>query len=203
MRIDPVEAAEKAASLQNIIQRGKEEQPGPMKGVKPLDRAGVMPSEGVTPPQQAAKTPDGRIPFTEGRVRGADYDEEVKDMKRMGAIRCATCENRKYQDGSNDPGVSFQSPQRISPQASVGKVRSHENEHVRRESAKAGREDREVVSQSVSIHMSTCPECGRSYASGGVTKTVTRADNNDNAFMKDMKDFMAGHFGNYMDAQSR
>ena len=48
-------------------------------------------------------------------------------------------------------------------------------EHVYREQAKAQREDREVVSQSVTYHTAICPECGKAYVSGGTTRTVTAA----------------------------
>ena len=44
-----------------------------------------------------------------------------------------------------------------------------------REQAKAQREGREVVSQSVSLHTAICPECGKVYVSGGTTRTTTRA----------------------------
>ena len=54
-------------------------------------------------------------------------------------------------------------------------VRGHEMEHVVREQAKAQREDRKVVSQSVTYRTAICPECGKSYVSGGTTRTVTAA----------------------------
>ena len=44
------------------------------------------------------------------------------------------------------------------------------------EQAKAQREDRKVVSQSVTLHTDICPECGKSYISGGTTRTVTKAN---------------------------
>ena len=94
--------------------------------------------------------------------------------------QCQTCARRKYQDGSDDPGVSFKTPTTISAGAAPAAVRGHEQQHVVREQAKAEREDRRVVSQSVSIHTDICPECGRVYVSGGTTKTVTAADNTDN-----------------------
>jgi NMD protein affecting ribosome stability and mRNA decay len=53
-------------------------------------------------------------------------------------------------------------------------VMAHEQEHVSNEQAKADREGREVVSQTVSVSMAMCPECGRMYASGGETRTVTK-----------------------------
>lgn len=88
---------------------------------------------------------------------------------------CQTCKERKYQDGSNDPGVSFKTPSRIAPEMAGAAVRGHEMEHVVREQAKAQREGRRVISQSVSIHTAICPECGKAYISGGTTRTTTAA----------------------------
>ena len=93
-----------------------------------------------------------------------------------GVEECETCKSRKYQDGSNDPGVSFKTPTHVSRAQSGAAVRAHEGEHVNREQAKAEREDREVVSQSVQIHTSVCPECGKSYVSDGTTRTTTRSE---------------------------
>ena len=90
--------------------------------------------------------------------------------------QCETCEKRKYQDGSDDMGVSFQTPTRIAPEQVASAVRGHEQEHVVREQAKAQREDRRVVSQSVTLHTDICPECGKTYISGGTTRTVTAAE---------------------------
>ena len=90
--------------------------------------------------------------------------------------KCQTCEKRKYQDESDDMGVSFQTPTNISPEQAAAAVRGHENEHVVREQAKARMEDRKVVSQSVTLHTDICPECGKAYISGGTTRTVTAAD---------------------------
>ncbi len=97
-----------------------------------------------------------------------------KKLKMLGVMTCETCDSRKYQDGSDDPGVSFKTPQHISPETSAATVMGHEQEHVVREQAKATQEDREVVSQSVTLHGSVCPECGRSYIAGGKTRTVTK-----------------------------
>lgn len=100
------------------------------------------------------------------------YDE--KTLKKMGIEECSTCENRKYQDGSDDSGVSFQSPTHVSASESFSAVSSHEQEHVVREQAEAKRNNGEVLSQSVIIKSAICPECGTSYSSGGVTKTTVR-----------------------------
>lgn len=93
---------------------------------------------------------------------------------------CQTCQERKYQDGSDDPGVSFKSPTQLTPEEAATAVRGHEMEHVVRNQAKAAREDREIVSQSIVIHTDICPECGRVYTSGGTTTTVTKGNSTPN-----------------------
>ncbi len=130
--------------------------------------------KGVDPVEYAVKM---RIQYVgdqtaEGaeEVSGKQIDS-VQEAAKEG--ECQTCEQRKYQDGSDDMGVSFQTPTKISPEAAGAAVRGHEQEHVSREQAKAKREGKEVVSQSVVIHTSVCPECGKVYVSGGTTKTTT------------------------------
>lgn len=88
---------------------------------------------------------------------------------------CQTCKNRKYQDGSNDPGVSYKTPTRISPERAAFAIRSHEAEHVAHARVEALKEDKEIVSQSVSYRTGICPECGRTYMAGGNTRTVFRS----------------------------
>ena len=108
--------------------------------------------------------------------------EEAKSAREvMEESECQTCKERKYQDGSDDPGVSFKTPTNIAPDQAAAAVRGHENEHVVREQAKARQEGRKVVSQSVTYHMGICPECGKVYVSGGETRTVTKADNSQQA----------------------
>lgn len=110
------------------------------------------------------------------------YDD--KTLKQLGVVECATCASRQYQDGSNDPGVSFKTPTHISPENSAQAVMSHEQEHVVRNQSKAAAEDRQVISQSVTIHSAICPECGKSYTSGGTTKTVTAGKNPNTPYQK-------------------
>ena len=98
---------------------------------------------------------------------------DANSPEKTGPVECQTCKNRKYQDGSNDPGVSFKTPGHIDPGSAQSVVRGHEQEHVSNERAKAQSSDRRIVSQSVSLFTSICPECGRAYVSGGVTRTVT------------------------------
>jgi ribosomal protein L32 len=95
-----------------------------------------------------------------------------------GVTECQTCKSRKYQDRSNDPSVSFQSPTHISPGQSGLAVASHEGEHVAHEQANAKREGRKVVSQTVTLSTSICPECGCTYISGGVTRSITKNEGN-------------------------
>lgn len=115
--------------------------------------------------------------FIKGETARMEHLKSVyseKALKQLGVIECETCSNRRYIDGSNDPGVSFKTPTHISPEQSMGAVIGHEMEHVQNEQAKAKSNNAEVVSQSVSIHRSVCPECGTSYVSGGLTKTVVK-----------------------------
>lgn len=102
----------------------------------------------------------------------AAYGE--KKLKALGLIECTTCAERRYVDGSNDGSVSFKTPGKISPEASAAVVMGHEMEHVSNEKADAAAEDREIVSQSVSLQTAICPECGKSYVAGGTTRTVTK-----------------------------
>ena len=94
---------------------------------------------------------------------------------RVGSEECRTCAARRYMDRSNDGSVSFQTPTHVSPEQSFAAVRGHEQEHVTNEKTRAGKESREVVQSSVTIHYAICPECGRPYAAGGETKTVTKS----------------------------
>ena len=116
----------------------------------------------------------------EGPAQGAESAQ-----KALEEGECKTCEERKYQDGSDDMGVSFQTPTNIKPEQAASAVRGHEMEHVVREQAKADREGRKVVSQSVTMHTEICPECGKSYVSGGTTRTVTKAET-ENDFQQDL-----------------
>lgn len=118
---------------------------------------------------------------TSAQAACADADVPTTEQEPMKSARevfeegeCQTCENRKYQDGSDDPGVSFKTATKLSPEEAATAVRGHEMEHVVREQAKAAREDREVISQSVTIKTAICPECGTVYTSGGTTRTVTK-----------------------------
>ena len=100
--------------------------------------------------------------------------------------RCETCDSRRYQDDSDDPSVSFQTPTHIRPEQSAAMVRSHEYEHVANEQTKADRDGRRVISQGVTLASSICPECNRPYISGGTTRTVTADDNRETPEISDL-----------------
>jgi len=116
------------------------------------------------------------LPGTKDADKADGADEAKSPQEEMEEAECQTCKNRKYQDGSDDPGVSFKTATNVAPEMAASAVRGHENEHVVRERAKAEQEDRKVVSQSVTMHTEICPECGDVYVSGGTTRTVTKAD---------------------------
>lgn len=107
---------------------------------------------------------------------GMSESEKKRRFDSFEDSECQTCENRRYVDVSDDPGVSFQSPTHISPSAAGSAVRAHENQHVTRNRNEAEKNGKQIVSQTVTIHTAVCPECGKTYVAGGVTKTVTKAD---------------------------
>lgn len=137
--------------------------------------------QGAADPAEMAVRMRIQYPGQEGEAN-AQAQQEIQPAEEAKSAQevyeegqCQTCAERKYQDGSDDMGVSFQTPTKLSPDQAATAVRGHEMEHVVREQAKAQREDRKVVSQSVTLHTDICPECGRVYISGGVTNTTTAA----------------------------
>lgn len=91
---------------------------------------------------------------------------------------CETCRNRKYVDVSAESDVSFQTPGHISPGASAAVVGSHEREHVANAVQKASKPGAKLVSATVRLITSVCPECGRRYVAGGVTNTLIQYSKN-------------------------
>lgn len=114
-----------------------------------------------------------------------ELEEKVKKRTDPNT-ECETCKNRKYVDGS-DEMVSFKTAQHI-PQAAVAtRVRAHEQEHVSNAYTKAAQDNGKVLQASVAIHTAICPECGRTYVSGGTTTTRIAYYNEDNPYQKDLK----------------
>ncbi len=121
-----------------------------------------------------------------GVVRNPGESTERKPGHRSSPAECETCKNRKYQDGS-DEMVSFKSPTHVSPDAAASRVRAHEQEHVANAYNKAQTKNGKVVNASVSIQTAICPECGRTYVSGGETNTQIKYFNEENPYQKDKK----------------
>lgn len=107
-------------------------------------------------------------------------------VEKNSKIECQTCKERKYQDGS-DENVSFKSAAHISPSAAGARVRAHEGEHVSNAYSKAAEKNGKVLQASVAIHTAICPECGRTYVSGGTTTTKIKYGNDKNPYMQNMK----------------
>ena len=131
--------------------------------------------------QQASETDNGKH-----IIRNPGESTEKQAGRKSSPAECETCKNRKYQDGS-DENVSFKAASHISPEAAASRVRSHEQEHVSNAYKEAEQNNGEVVSCNVAIHTSVCPECGRTYVSGGTTSTQIRYFNEENPYQKEMK----------------
>ena len=158
----------------------------PVQPVSPVGKttadtpsAGLPIREGVDPAEMAVRmriqyvnddAEQNQLKLPGKEAEGVDGAKNAQEVMEEG--ECQTCAERKYQDGSDDPGVSFKTAAHISPEASAATVRGHEMEHVTRNQAKAAREGKEVVSQSVTLSTAICPECGTVYTSGGTTRTV-------------------------------
>ncbi len=114
----------------------------------------------------------------------------ASDVKNAGRASspadCQTCQERKYQDGS-DEMVSFKSAAHISPNAAATTVRGHEQEHVANAYKKAAQGDGKVLQASVRLKTAVCPECGRSYVAGGETTTKIMYSNEENPYQKALK----------------
>ena len=152
------------------------------KGMDPAELSVRMRMQYMDPSQGKKAAADKAAPGIAGEngagqvMPGAAEQSAAGVQGVSGEKECQTCKERKYQDGSDDPGVSYQTPTHISPEQAASAVRGHEMEHVVREQASAEREGRRVVSQSVTMHTAICPECGRVYVSGGTTRTTTASD---------------------------
>lgn len=178
------------AAAQNDVENREEAEQSVLPGMKDggeeaVQKSGLPGAEddeekwNVFPPDED----EGEDLNGDGKISESEKAASAEDATKKG--KCETCEKRKYKDGSDDPGVSFKTAQHVDPRMAQAAVRGHEMEHVVRERAKAQREGRRVISQSVTYHSGICPECGRFYVSGGTTRTVTAADNS-----KDMLDLL-------------
>jgi predicted Zn-ribbon and HTH transcriptional regulator len=158
----------------------------------PGQSAGIQPSQGLVSqaavvdisPETFASARQGKMP---GKAPWEAYALN-KTQASLGSQRsnlvnnpaeCKTCASRKYKDASNDPSVSFQSATHISPGQSAASVSAHESEHVSNEQVKADKDNREIISQTVTLKTSICPECKRVYVAGGETRTISKQKNEE------------------------
>lgn len=163
----------------------------------------------VSPLYGANRTADnssmqrGRINENDPLQKNKWSENDPRQKDRIGrdpSEECQTCKNRKYQDGS-DEMVSFKSAAHIAPQAAASVVRSHEQEHVSNAYAKAAQENGKVIRASVTLKTEICPECGRSYVSGGTTNTQIKYYNEENPYQQDLKATDANKYrGMHVDA---
>lgn len=121
------------------------------------------------------------------KLPGQEEDDDKKPGRKSSPEECETCKNRKYQDGSDEGNVSFKAAAHIDPRAAAGAVRAHEGEHVANAYSKAKEDNGKVISANVNIHTAVCPECGRSYVSGGTTTTQIKYYNESNPYQQNLK----------------
>jgi len=132
------------------------------------------------------------VNYVSNQVSPATEEESKKIGRTSSPEECETCKNRKYMDGSNE-NVSFKSATHISPSAAGAAVRAHEGEHVSNAYTKAAQDNGKVVNASVAIHTSVCPECGRTYVSGGTTNTTIKYTNEANPYQQNQKSLDAAY----------
>ncbi len=167
MRIDPSQTVNTAFYHNNRIPEAHT----PVQHTR-QDTRTLQPVESVG--AEKPKNLDELIEYAKSHdLKGANStDPLVKYAKKIGVVECSTCANRKYQDQSTDAGVSFKNAAHISPDNAFSVVSAHEQEHVQEAKSRTNQEGSELISASVRIFVSTCPECGRTYVSGGETRTV-------------------------------
>ncbi len=169
----------------------------PFTGYKPVDNLGMNRTVGSTfgaafgngAGIDGAIKPLGGNEETQGAkpILNPGESTKVQPGKKSSPAECETCKERKYQDGSDEGNVSFKTAQHISPSAAGAAVRAHEGEHVSNAYKKAAQNNGKVLQASVAIHTSICPECGRTYVSGGTTTTKIKYGDEENPYMKNLK----------------
>ena len=132
---------------------------------------------------ETGKDKDGEYGF----IENAGASTQKAPGRKSSPAECQTCKNRKYQDGSNEM-VSFKAAGHIDPSNAAMVVMGHEQEHVSNAYRKAALGGGEVQRASVRLETSICPECGRTYISGGETTTQIKYYNESNPYQKDMKE---------------
>lgn len=136
--------------------------------------SGIYPAYSAFP-VRGVRAASGVTRDTDGTAQAVvDGAKDASASGRVEKGECQTCKNRKYVDGSNEGDVSFKTPTHISPHNAAAAVMGHEREHVANAVAEGSKENKELLSASVTLHTAVCPECGRVYVSGGTTHTRIR-----------------------------
>ncbi len=143
---------------------------GGREGTPQLTLYRPSPQRVALPQLSPTSIPAAEMPGGQENGDGAKTMEEIEEE-----TGCPVCENRKYQDGSDDPGVSLKFATKLNPHAATAAIRAHEYQHVRRHQMEADKQDRKIISQTVMLRTRRCPCCGKMYTAGGTTKTVTAA----------------------------
>lgn len=128
------------------------------------------------------------VQASENVTRGAEATTSTTSGGKVGKSECQTCQNRKYVDGSNENDVSFKTPGHIAPENSASQVMAHEQEHVSNAIAEGNKPNKQLLSATVTLHTSVCPECGRVYVSGGTTHTRIRTTESSNPYDQRQRD---------------
>lgn len=150
----------------------------------------ISPYSGINNTKESANTFETQT--TDNIKTSATVNGEKAD-KTNPNYKCETCENRKYQDGSNEHDVSFKNATKVAPEAAASAVRSHEQMHVKNAyQEEQQNKNAKVVSASVMIHTSVCPDCGKTYVSGGTTRTQIKYTNEENPYQKNLKEMQGG-----------
>ena len=139
----------------------------------------------TNPPFTGMEVPDTENVATEEKFNRPDDGKSAEGVDED--QECETCENRTYVDGSNESDVSFKTQGHIAPEAAASKVMAHEYEHVRNAYQEDNKENKELVSVSVSLKTAICPECGKTYVAGGETRTTMRSGAEENPYVKQMQ----------------
>lgn len=116
-------------------------------------------------PDQTKFTPEA-VPAS-----GAPSNDKTQQVQETQPVECQTCKERKYMDRSDENNVSFQTPTHIDPSSSGAQVMAHERMHVQNAFHEGQADNKKLISVSVSLKTGVCPECGRTYIAGGVTRT--------------------------------
>ncbi len=185
-----IEEAKERMGIKDPIKEAIEKQRAPRKDSEDDKKVGETGKKGLNTKEDQNRLNRNEKPGINrpGRTDKADKTNKadkpglLRKTDRHGHVKgdpdyeCETCKNRKYQDGS-DEMVSFKTAQHMSPTEAGNRVRAHEQEHVSNAYSKAVEKGGKVLQASVQIHTAICPECGRTYVSGGLTTTRIKYNN--------------------------